>query len=140
MKPRVSRWYNDAVAVHRGPLTFSLRIGSMWNRVKGEAPACDYEVTPTSPWNYALAIDPANPQKSLTVEETGVKMPCFVELKAPVVMTAKARKVPAWGMDGASAAPPPKSPVTSSEPVEEVQLIPYACAKLRITEFPVTQG
>ncbi len=140
MKLRTTRRFNNSTAIHRGPLTFSLRIGSMWKRVKGEAPACDYEVTPTSPWNYALEIDPANPQKSLKVEENGVRMPCFVEMKAPVIITAKARKVPAWGMDGASAAPPPQSPVSTSEPVEEVQLVPYACAKLRITEFPVTQG
>jgi hypothetical protein len=140
LKLRASKRFNDAVAVHRGPLTFSLRIGSIWTRIKGEAPACDYEVKPTSPWNYALALDPAKPESSLRVEEKNVEMPCFIELKAPVVITAKARRVPSWGMDGASAAPPPQSPVASSEPVEEVQLIPYGAAKLRITEFPVAKG
>jgi hypothetical protein len=30
----------------------------------------------------------------------------------------------------------PQSPVTSNEPEEEITLIPYAGAKLRITAFP----
>ena len=135
---RVSRRYNNAVAIHRGPLTFSLRIGAMWKQIKGTPPAADYEVRPTTPWNYALILDPEKPEKTITVEERSVKMPCFTEIKAPVVMTAKARQAPEWVMDGASAAPPPPSPVTSSKPVEDVELIPYGSAKLRITEFPLT--
>lgn len=139
MKLRVSRRYNDSVAIHRGALTFSLRIGTRWKQIKGTAPAADYEVRPTTPWNYALILDPEQPEKSLTVKEKSVKMPCFSEIKAPVVIAAKARQVEAWKMDGASAAPPPQSPVTSSKPVDNIELIPYGSAKLRITEFPVTE-
>jgi hypothetical protein len=111
----------------------------MWKQIKGTPPAADYEVRPTTPWNYALVLDPEKPEKTITVEERSVKMPCFTEIKAPVVMTAKARQVPEWGMDGASAAPPPPGPVTSSKPVEDVELIPYGAAKLRITEFPLAE-
>ena len=50
------------------------------------------------------------------------------------------KKAPSWGIENGSAAPPPKSPVPTSEPVEEVLLIPYGSAKLRITEFPVAAG
>ena len=139
MKIRVSRRFNNSVALHRGALTFSLRIGTRWKQIKGTAPAADYEVRPTTPWNYALILDPAQPEKSLTVEEKSVKMPCFSEIKAPVVISAKARQVEEWKMDGASAAPPPESPVSSSKPVDNVELIPYGSAKLRITEFPLTE-
>jgi hypothetical protein len=34
------------------------------------------------------------------------------------------------------AEPVPKSPVASSEPEENISLVPYAAAKLRITAFP----
>jgi hypothetical protein len=35
------------------------------------------------------------------------------------------------------AAPPPKSPAASRAPIENLTLIPYGAAKLRITAFPV---
>lgn len=137
--PRVSRHYNNSVAVHRGALTFSLKIDAQWKQIRGEKPAADYEVYPSSKWNYALVIDTEHPEKSLRIEEKKVKMPCFSEEKAPVIITARACELPAWGLSGASAAPPPPSPVSTSLPVEEVSLIPYGSAKLRITEFPVVK-
>ena len=30
-----------------------------WRYLKGEPPHADWELLPTTPWNYALAIDPA---------------------------------------------------------------------------------
>ena len=139
MKLRLKRRYNNSVAIHRGALTFSLRIGSRWKQIRGEAPHCDYEVYPTTNWNYALVLDTEHPEKSLEVQEKSVKMPCFSEIKAPVVISASARQLSEWGMDGASASPPPESPVATTSGVEKVELIPYGSAKLRITEFPVTE-
>jgi len=137
MKLRVSRRYNNAASIHRGPLTYSLMIGARWKQIKGELPHADYEVYPTTKWNYALVLDDAKPEKTMKVNEKTVRMPCFSEFNAPVVIEAKARELPSWGMEGASAAPPPQSQVSFDSPVEDVQLIPYGAAKLRITEFPV---
>ncbi len=137
MKPRVTRRFKNAAAIYRGPLVFSLHIDSRWVQIKGERPHADYEVFPTTPWNYALVLDEANPEKSLDVTERTIHMPCFSEFNAPVSIAARARALPSWGMENASAAPPPESPVKVDTPVEDVRLIPYGCAKLRVTEFPV---
>jgi len=139
MKVRTSKRYNDGISVHRGPLAFALRIGSSWKIINGKAPAADYEVTPLTKWNYALVTDKAHPEKTFGVKTKNIKMPCFSEENSPVTISVKARELPAWGMDGASAAPPPKSPVTATNPIEKVELIPYGAAKLRITEFPVSE-
>jgi DUF1680 family protein len=62
MKPVVSTRYNEAVAVERGPLVYSLRIGEQWTRVNAEKPHRelphgDFEVRPATPWNYGLVVD-----------------------------------------------------------------------------------
>jgi hypothetical protein len=133
MEVRSSRWFNNSVAVERGPLVFSLKVGEDWRKIKdyGYKGAADYEVYPTTPWNYALAgIADAE-----TVERPASDYP-FSPEGAPLLIRVKARRLPAWGMQNGSAAPPPASPVSSTEPVETVSLIPYGSAKLRITAFP----
>ena len=50
------------------------------------------------------------------------------------------RRVNGWKPEDGVALPVPVSPVESSEPVEELVLIPYGAAKLRITAFPELKG
>ena len=33
MPVRATRWYNDSVAIERGPLVFALKIGEDWRRL-----------------------------------------------------------------------------------------------------------
>jgi DUF1680 family protein len=130
MAVRTSHWYNNSIAVERGPLVYSLKIGESWNKIKQTGPASDWEIYPTTPWNYALLPDSFQ-VKALPMS----KQPYSVE-GAPVEIHAHGKRLPEWQMVDDSAGPLPVSPVKSKLPVEEITLIPYGAAKLRVTAFP----
>ena len=137
MKLRVSRWFRNSVSIERGPLVYSLMIGEEWKKLRDKAPAADWEVYPTTAWNYGLALDPAHPESSIEVRERPVGEYPFIPDGAPVELIARGRRIPEWKLSNGSAGPPPESPVRSTEPVETLTLVPYGAAKLRITAFPL---
>ena len=137
MTPRISRWFNESVAVERGPLVFSYGVGESWVKLRTRGMTADWQVYPTTPWNYALSLDAAAPGKSITVTETEVGEGPFTSRHAPVKLSVKARKLNQWQAEDGAANPLPQSPVASDQPEEAITLIPYAAAKLRITAFPV---
>jgi Beta-L-arabinofuranosidase, GH127 middle domain/Beta-L-arabinofuranosidase, GH127 catalytic domain len=136
MAPRISRWFHDSVAIERGPLVFSYGIGESWVKLRNRGMTADWQVFPTDSWNYALNVDVAAPEKSITVTEAEVGPVPFTRRHAPVSLSVKARKFDAWRAVDGAANPVPQSPVVSDQPEESVTLIPYAAAKLRITAFP----
>ncbi len=136
MQPRLSRWYRNSVAVERGPLVYSLKIGEEWKKAKDRPRAPDWSVAPTTPWNYGLVFDAAAPAKSFEAEERPIGDYPFSPEGAPVVLRAKARRIADWQLVNDSAGPLPQSPVTVAGPDESIVLIPYGAAKLRITAFP----
>ena len=141
MSIRTSRGFNDSVIVERGPLVYSLKIGEDWRKVQGKmrnpaiAPAVDWEVHPTTAWNYGLVIDPGKPAAQVIEKPIG-KMP-FSADGAPVELKVKGRQLPDWKLVNGVTGPLPASPAKSSAPLETLTLIPYGSAKLRITEFPL---
>jgi hypothetical protein len=142
----------NSVSVSRGPLTFSLNVGEKWLAYEGkdwrgkdwvQTDASNkwpgYEVYPTTPWNYGLVVDAANPEKRFeVVKKAGpIALQPFTPEAAPIELRAAARRVPTWTIDDLGLVSElPHSPVTSQEPIETVTLIPMGCARLRISAFP----
>ena len=126
---RVAQW---------GALVFALPIEAEYrkleyekNGVERKYPYCDYELIPQSAWNYGFAGG------EMTLEEHGVGDVPFSSRKPPVTLRAAFAPV-AWDYaDGYEtiADAYPRSSRAMGEAVE-MEMIPYGCAKLRITEMP----
>lgn len=126
---RVAQW---------GALVFALPIEAEYrkleyekNGVERKYPYCDYELIPQSAWNYGFAGG------EMTLEEHGVGDVPFSSRKPPVTLRAAFAPV-AWDYaDGYEtiADAYPRSSRAMGEAVE-MEMIPYGCAKLRMTEMP----
>jgi hypothetical protein len=149
MRPLVTTRYNEAVAVERGPLVYSLQIGEDWTRVNAdkphrELPHGDFEVRPSTPWNYGLILADRQPEESLRFEERPVGARPFSPDGSGMIARARGRRIPDWkivnGWAGelapADATWSDPGKLTSGEPIEEITLVPYGCTNIRITEFP----
>lgn len=163
MRIRMETRYNNAVSVLRGPLYYALRIGKNYRKITLEGKniqsidymgSVDWEITPTTPWNYGLILDKENPEEYVKVRTNKVQTFPFSDLdelvyspdesrykvwreEAPVVLEVKGKRLHGWTLIENSAGDPPSSPAVSKEKVETLQLVPYGCARLRITEFPI---
>jgi hypothetical protein len=183
-------------------------------RQKTGFPVFDWEIYPSTPWNYGLVIDPGRPESFVTVvrhpigkvpfaqkgepvirkidgmdpaklssamfkADVSVVLPHPAEgdlLPAktastdgrpaanarnqwvafdrvtwphdePVVLRVKGRLLPQWKMRmgknpqvsrpvPAMAEVPPSSPVEAAGETVDIELVPFGCARLRVTEFP----
>ncbi|MFG2535845.1 RICIN domain-containing protein [Streptomyces sp. NPDC048511] len=133
----VRTWADNqgSVSVDHGPLTYSLRIGESYERIGGTEQFPEYAVHATTAWNYGLVLDGARPPVPARRRAAGANP--FTLEGTPLVMTARARRIPEWGADDEHVvAPLQRSPAHSTEPVEEVTLVPMGAARLRITSFP----
>ena len=156
MRMSVKRWNRNrnSVSVNRGPLTYSLAIeeqilecdpietatqDSQWNVGVDLRKWRAFELLPRTPWNYGLLLEEDLPEKSFQVKERdwpADNYP-FARESVPIVIHAKARRIPGWTYDLTGlCAPLQKSPLYSSEPDETISLIPMGAALLRLSSFP----
>ena len=165
MKLRTEKRFNHSVSILRGPLYFSLRIGKKYKKIKLKERrftsidylgSADWEINNTTPWNYGLLIDRGDMENSATVQLNKISKFPFSDIgefvyvsnelgyqkwqeEAPVVLEVKGKSVKEWTLKNNSSDDPPVSPVKSHEKLETLKLVPYACARLRVTEFPTIE-
>jgi len=131
---------NNSVSVQRGPLVYSLKIGEQWTtRTDYGNGFKEYEVLPTTSWNYALVIDKTNPETGIQVNKA-MSMPenPFVQATTPITLTVTAKKLPAWGygFNANFACDPPFSPVETTQASEQITMVPFGAENIRATCLP----
>lgn len=130
-----------AVAINRGPVVYSLKIGEQWT-VRTPDPLGlgfdEFQVQSTTPWNYALQLNPTNLAASLTFTNFATPTNPFDPAEPSVELMAQARQLPDWtiGWRGTHAFEPPASPVASTNPLVNVTLVPFGSQHMRISWFP----
>jgi hypothetical protein len=148
---RVVTGYNDSsVSVHRGPLLFAMDIGQKVKQLdqvvneKGHAvadaahtPGTDfheYQCEATKPWNVALDVS------TDSLRYVGMKGSLPYQPFSPdsqtVRIKARGRQLPEWKAVRNSASPPPRSPVDSTEPLQDLVFVPFGATNIRMAQLP----
>ena len=130
---------HDLASVRAGSLVFSLPIEyekKMYeyekNGVERKFPYCDYEYIPMSDWNYAFS------SLKLDIHRDEMQDVPFSSEHPPVTVTARMKQIP-WGLaerheNVCAKVPESRTPISDEV---ELELYPYGCAKLRMTEMPI---
>ncbi len=101
--------------------------------VERKFPYCDYQFIPKSPWNFGYA------DSGFEIVYNNISDIPFSQDNPPVSIKASMRQIN-WGLKFPYRSIAKKSP-KSTKPISEVQeikLSPYGCARLRMTEMPVS--
>ncbi len=135
-----SRPHNLKTAQY-GPIIFSLPVLTEYKKyeylkdgVERKFPYCDYELIPKSDWRYGF-ID----EDLIPCYNAGDSIP-FSSQKPRITLKAYMKKVE-WDFEegyNTVAARKPLSDNSACE-AEQIELYPYGCAKLRMTEMPIVK-
>ena len=143
-----TKWKNGSVTVDRGALSYSVKIGEKWQIVSDDAGTYthpephlfeNYEVMPTTPWNYGLCMDSGDINSCVRIKEIkkGIADQPWTLENAPIVLYARARRISEWVIEDDMAAELQPSPVYTECEMEEIELVPLGCARLRMSCLPL---
>lgn len=158
LKINFSVWNNSSVAVERGPLVYSLKIKQDWEKSGERFPDFpDWKCLPGSDWNYALCFFLEN-DSSLMIDKfplisLNYSTDSYFKIKyndvpegsypwefPPIELICIGKKVDNWKLLKDNVTPGvPQSPIINKNPEEEISLVPFGCAPIRITYFPVAE-
>ena len=129
---------NNLYALQMGSLLFSVPIEYekemreyVRRGVERKFPYCDYQFIPKTPWNYGFSDD------DFEINFNGIGNIPFSQDNPPVTIKANLKQIN-WGLKFPYRSIARKTP-KSIEPISEAQkidLCPYGCARLRMTEMP----
>lgn len=153
MDVKLSHWPRGGIGLERGPLVYALRIKEDQRKAPDIIPnqyeaeelyGTDefpgWDMYAASPWNYALALDKKNLAAAVKVVNQGMSSEPWSIANAPIELQVLARRVSGWkiGKDGLTPQLPDPATLNErlSDKVETVRLVPFGCAKLRISIFP----
>ncbi len=138
MRARVVRRERQAAAVRLGPLTMVYAPGERWVEHEGAPGIGEWEVHARGSWNWALAeVGDAAGWRVTRGAVPGAPWSMRDRRSAAVVLHAPGARATEWRMAEAQADLPPSSPVLDHGPDDDLRLVPYGSARLRVTEFPV---
>ncbi|MGE5598837.1 MAG: beta-L-arabinofuranosidase domain-containing protein [Bacteroidota bacterium] len=157
MTPSVQSWEEGGLTVERGPLVFVYRPEEEWFPLAAGAPYPTWEVVPAAEqprrhrgrwvfdappvWNYGIAAEATAVEKNRAAGKQVDSFP-WTAASAPIGLEIPAYRVSAWGRTearspgGLNAAEPPRNVSAPPEEAATIELIPYGCARLRISVFP----
>jgi hypothetical protein len=136
--PYLKKRPNDLYALQAGSLLFSVPIEYEKKMheytkkgVERKHPYCDYQFIPKTAWNYGYSND------DFKVIFNKISDVPFSQKNPPISIKANMQQID-WGLKfpyRSIARKTPKSRQPISD-VQEIKLVPYGCARLRMTEMP----